>query len=140
MRLFSKELYNLQLWQAKFSIHVLVSRWGLIEKNPNDFSACKGVACISHLYWSEIIVLNCVHLIWIWFNSMFCCLYSAVVGEVDEDIDSHADFENLRAEPLNPVTHWFRVSFWQVSLRTSYCLIYNFHRQNVPLASFEHSD
>ncbi|KAL5964893.1 U6 snRNA-associated Sm-like protein LSm8 [Taenia solium] len=29
----------------------------------------------------------------------------AVVGEVDEDLDSRVDFENLRAEPLNPVIH-----------------------------------
>nr|CDS17743.1 U6 snRNA associated Sm protein LSm8 [Echinococcus granulosus] len=29
----------------------------------------------------------------------------AVVGEVDEDLDSRVDFENLRAEPLNPIIH-----------------------------------
>nr|CUU98765.1 hypothetical transcript [Hymenolepis microstoma] len=29
----------------------------------------------------------------------------AVIGEVDEDLDSRIDFDNLRAEPLNPVVH-----------------------------------
>ncbi len=29
----------------------------------------------------------------------------AVIGEVDEDLDGRIDFENLRAEPLNPVVH-----------------------------------
>ena len=31
--------------------------------------------------------------------------FRAVVGEVDEDLDSRVDFENLRAEPLNPVIY-----------------------------------
>ncbi|VDD79693.1 unnamed protein product [Mesocestoides corti] len=29
----------------------------------------------------------------------------AVIGEVDEDLDGRIDFDNLRAEPLNPVVH-----------------------------------
>ncbi|KAK3587563.1 hypothetical protein CHS0354_004853 [Potamilus streckersoni] len=29
----------------------------------------------------------------------------AVIGEVDEDTDSSLDFNTIKAEPLNPVTH-----------------------------------
>ena len=29
----------------------------------------------------------------------------AVIGEVDDETDGRVDFENVRAEPLNPVTH-----------------------------------
>ncbi|KFM29338.1 N-alpha-acetyltransferase 38, NatC auxiliary subunit [Auxenochlorella protothecoides] len=29
----------------------------------------------------------------------------AVIGEVDEELDAQLDFDSLRAEPLQPVTH-----------------------------------
>ncbi|XP_025107537.1 U6 snRNA-associated Sm-like protein LSm8 [Pomacea canaliculata] len=29
----------------------------------------------------------------------------AVIGEVDEETDNNVDFDNIRAEPLNPVSH-----------------------------------
>ncbi|XP_076447751.1 U6 snRNA-associated Sm-like protein LSm8 [Babylonia areolata] len=29
----------------------------------------------------------------------------AVIGEVDDETDSRVDFDNIRAEPLNPVVH-----------------------------------
>ncbi|KAK7503430.1 hypothetical protein BaRGS_00005351 [Batillaria attramentaria] len=29
----------------------------------------------------------------------------AVIGEVDDETDSRVDFDNIRAEPLNPVAH-----------------------------------
>lgn len=32
-------------------------------------------------------------------------LRSALVGEIDEDLDRRIDFSALRAEPLNPVVH-----------------------------------
>ncbi|VDN97480.1 unnamed protein product [Rodentolepis nana] len=40
----------------------------------------------------------------------------ALIGEVDEDLDSRIDFENLRAEPLNPVVHYKLADFLFVSL------------------------
>lgn len=32
-------------------------------------------------------------------------LRRAVIGEVDEELDAQLDFDSLRAEPLQPVTH-----------------------------------
>lgn len=32
-------------------------------------------------------------------------LCSAVVGELDEELDADLDFEKIRAQPLKPVTH-----------------------------------
>lgn len=29
----------------------------------------------------------------------------AIIGEVDDETDSRVDFEHIRAEPLNPVSH-----------------------------------
>lgn len=29
----------------------------------------------------------------------------AVVGEVDDELDARLDLSNIKAEPLNPVTH-----------------------------------
>ena len=34
-------------------------------------------------------------------------LYRAVIGEVDDDADNGLDFNNIKAEPLNSVSHWW---------------------------------
>lgn len=38
-------------------------------------------------------------------NTVFL-LFSAVVGEIDETIDSRLDLNNVRAEPIGPVVYW----------------------------------
>ena len=30
---------------------------------------------------------------------------SAIIGEIDDDTDNSLDFNNIKAEPLNPVVH-----------------------------------
>ena len=51
--------------------------------------------CFSVMYE----ILGCFHIF------LFSLVSSAVIGEVDEDIDKQLDFHELRAEPLNPVVH-----------------------------------
>ncbi len=36
---------------------------------------------------------------------LLCPQHSAVVGEVDEDIDAQLDLSSIKAEPLLPVLH-----------------------------------
>lgn len=43
--------------------------------------------------------LKCYH-----FNTVFL-FFSAVVGEIDETIDSRLDLNSLRAEPIGPVVY-----------------------------------
>ena len=31
--------------------------------------------------------------------------FSAVVGDIDEEIESRIDYENLKAEPIRAITH-----------------------------------
>ena len=33
------------------------------------------------------------------------CIFSAVVGEVDEEMEAEINLSEIRAEPLNPVIH-----------------------------------
>ena len=33
-------------------------------------------------------------------------LHRAVVGELDEDLDSEINLEDIKAEPLNAIVHW----------------------------------
>jgi hypothetical protein len=35
----------------------------------------------------------------------FLSLYSALVGDIDEEIESRIDYENLKAAPLATITH-----------------------------------
>ena len=32
-------------------------------------------------------------------------LYSAIVGEINEEIEEKIDYENLKAAPIRPITH-----------------------------------
>lgn len=36
---------------------------------------------------------------------LYFCFFSAVVGEIDETIDSRLDLNSLRAEPIGPVVY-----------------------------------
>ena len=36
---------------------------------------------------------------------ILCLLCSAVVGEVDEEMEHEMRFSDIKAEPLNPVVH-----------------------------------
>jgi hypothetical protein len=43
------------------------------------------------------------HVFYITFK--FLSLYSALVGDIDEEIESRIDYENLKAAPLATITH-----------------------------------
>ena len=36
---------------------------------------------------------------------LFYCYFSAIVGEIDDEIDSGLEMQNIKAEPFNPVVY-----------------------------------
>lgn len=46
-------------------------------------------------------------------SNILFCIFSpnrAVIGEIDDDADNGLDFNNIKAEPLNSVSHWTSAS------------------------------
>ena len=36
---------------------------------------------------------------------LFYCYFSAIVGEIDDEIDSGLEMQSIKAEPFNPVVY-----------------------------------